>query len=118
MVASRGEPRGRIALTQNFIPKSHLTDALSFLRDKSDQVSGFRRDIADPYGLFLERLEEQYPDLLQQAQAVLERPQAQKKRLWDLAVGHNENDDGQSPQKKTAGFSFGFGFGDDEDEIP
>ena len=109
---------GGIALTQNFIPKSHLTDALSFLRDKSDQVSGFRRDIADPYGLFLERLEEQYPDLLQQAQAVLERPQAQKKRLWDLAVGHSENDDGQSPQKKTAGFSFGFGFGDDEDEIP
>ena len=109
---------GGIALTQNFIPKSHLTDALSFLRDKSDQVSGFRRDIADPYGLFLERLEEQYPDLLQQAQAVLERPQAQKKRLWDLAVGHNEDDDGESPQKKTAGFSFGFGFGDDEEEIP
>ena len=109
---------GGIALTQNFIPKSHLTDALSFLRDKSDQVSGFRRDVADPYGLFLERLEEQYPDLLQQAQAVLERPQAQKKRLWDLAVGRDEDDDGQSPKKKTAGFSFGFGFGDDDEEIP
>ncbi|KAL1997575.1 hypothetical protein VTN02DRAFT_1436 [Thermoascus thermophilus] len=41
-----------VAITQNFIPRAHLPAALDFLRNKPDQVSGFRRDVADPYGLF------------------------------------------------------------------
>ncbi len=40
-----------IALTQNFVPKSHLADVLSFLRDRPEQVSGFDKAVTDPYGL-------------------------------------------------------------------
>ncbi|KAK5663451.1 hypothetical protein OQA88_3880 [Cercophora sp. LCS_1] len=107
-----------IALTQNFVPKSHLGDALSFLKDRSDQVSGFKKEIKDPYGLFVERLEEEYPDLLEKAQTQLAERNAQKKRRWDIAVGNTTEVEGDQPQKKSTGFSFGFGFGDDEDDIP
>ncbi|KAH8890976.1 Clavaminate synthase-like protein [Thozetella sp. PMI_491] len=106
-----------IALTQNFVPEAHLADALAFLKEKPEQVTGFRRDISDPYGLFVERLSEHYPDLLEQALSELKRGRGHKKRLWDLAVGSADED--EQPQKKSAGFSFGFGFGDgDEIEIP
>lgn len=100
-----------IALTQNFVPEAHLGGVLSFLRDKADQVSGFRSDIIDPYGLFVSRLREQRPDLLEEGLRQL----AEKKRRWDAVVGKDECDDGsEQPQKKSAGFTFGFGFGDDE----
>lgn len=102
-----------IALTQNFVPKSpslhHLSEAIGFLRDKADQVTGFKRDIADPYQLFAERLRQQHPGLLEKALEVLEEKKEGKKRKWDAAVGGDEQDSG-------GGFSFGFG-GDDE-EIP
>lgn len=102
-----------IALTQNFVPKSsslhHLAEAVGFLRDKADQVTGFRRDIADPYQLFAGRLREQHPGLLDRALEVLETKKEGKKRKWDAAVGA---DDGAS------GAGFSFGFGGDDDEIP
>lgn len=50
-----------IALTQNFVPESHLADVLCFLKDKPDQVTGFKKDIEDPYDLFVERLGLAYP---------------------------------------------------------
>jgi hypothetical protein len=101
-----------IALTQNFVPESHLGSVLSFLKDKADQVSGFKKDITDPYSLFVERLRQQRPELLEDALKQLK----ERKRRWDTVVG----DDGGQPQKKsTAGFSFGFAFGDEDDqEIP
>lgn len=105
-----------IALTQNFVPASpslyHLSEVLSFLRDKPDQVTGFGRDISDPYGLFVARLKESDPGLLERATEVLERAKEQKKRKWDVAIGVGE-------EQRPGGFSFGFGFGsDDEEEIP
>lgn len=104
-----------IALTQNFVPKSHLVDALEFLRDKPDQVTGFKRDITAPYNLFVERLQAQYPGLLEAALQDLEKRRARKKRKWDEAIASDETQTGDTG----AGFSFGFGFGDgDEDEIP
>lgn len=101
-----------IALTQNFIPKSHLVDALEFLKEKPDQVTGFKRDIADPYGLFTDRLRIQFPELLNEALLELERKSIKKKRKWDDATAGEEE-----LTQGSAGFSFGFGFGDD-DEIP
>ncbi|OTB08821.1 hypothetical protein M426DRAFT_316845 [Hypoxylon sp. CI-4A] len=101
-----------IALTQNFVPKSHLADVLSFLKDKADQVTGFKRNIESPYDLFVERLRTQYPHLLDDALSELERRNQSKKRKWEEAVGKKidaENDGG--------GFSFGFG-GEEDDEIP
>ncbi|KAI1096200.1 Clavaminate synthase-like protein [Rostrohypoxylon terebratum] len=101
-----------IALTQNFVPKSHLADVLSFLKDKPDQVTGFKRNIESPYKLFEERLKAHYPDLLNEAAAELERRSQNKKRKWEEAIGKTND-----AENSAGGFSFGFG-GDDEDEIP
>ncbi|KAI0022164.1 Clavaminate synthase-like protein [Xylariomycetidae sp. FL0641] len=100
-----------IALTQNFVPKSHLADVLSFLRDKPDQVTGFKRTVESPYALFVERLSNNNPDLLREAEAEMERRRQSRKRKWEEAVGSKDKaEDG------AGGFSFGFGVADEEDE--
>lgn len=99
-----------IAITQNFVPGSHLPGILSFLRDKPDQVSGFKKDVIDPYGTFIERMQTEHPDLLHQALKELEKKGEGKKRKWDAAVGN----DGE---EASGGFSFGFG-ADSDEEIP
>ncbi|WYZ34794.1 hypothetical protein EsH8_I_001070 [Colletotrichum jinshuiense] len=105
-----------IALTQNFVPRSsslhQLSEVISFLRDKPDQVTGFKQEVADPYALFVERLRQDHPDLLEQALQVLEQKAGQKKRKWEEAVGGGD--------AKTTGGGFSFGFGDDldDDEVP
>jgi hypothetical protein len=96
-----------IAITQNFVPRSHLSGVLSFLKDRPDQVSGFRKDITDPYGLFVEQMQLEHPELLEQALAELASKAEGRKRKWDDAVGINR-------QEQDRGFSFGFG--DDSDE--
>ncbi|KAL2757462.1 hypothetical protein ACRALDRAFT_2057214 [Sodiomyces alcalophilus JCM 7366] len=104
-----------IALTQNFVPKSpscgHLSNVLSFLKDKPDQVTGFRSDIEDPYGLFVDRLRETHPEVLDKALEILEKRNALKKRTWSEAVGESKD------EPSGGGFSFGFG-DDDDEEIP
>lgn len=103
-----------VALTQNFVPKSHLVDVLEFLKDRPDQVTGFKGDVADPYGLFEERLRAEFPCLLDAALLDLEKRHSKKKRKWDDAIGGDEQTPGSG-----GGFSFGFGFGgQDDDEIP
>ena len=101
-----------IALTQNFVPQSpslyHLSEVLSFLRDKPDQVSGFKDQVENPYELFTQRLQQKYPETLERALDMLDAKNG-KKRKWDAAVG--KDDDGPS-----TGFSFGFGGDDLEDE--
>ena len=97
-----------IAITQNFVPRSHLRGVLSFLRDRSDQVSGFKKEVADPYGLFVEGMKREHPELLQQALDDLEKISAGRKRKWEETVGKGED---------TGGFSFGFG-ADSDEEIP
>jgi hypothetical protein len=102
-----------IALTQNFVPKTpglhHLSEAIGFLRDKADQVTGFKNDIADPYRLFTDRLREQDPELLERALELLESKKEGRKRKWDAAVA--VDDEG-------SGGGFSFGFGGDDDEVP
>jgi hypothetical protein len=99
-----------VALTQNFVPRTsslhHLVEALSFLRDRPEQVTGFSADVADPYGLFVERMGERYPGLVEEAIEKLER---RKKRKWDEVTGGDEE------KVERGRFSFGFG-GDDLEE--
>ncbi|KAI0482829.1 Clavaminate synthase-like protein [Xylariaceae sp. FL0804] len=101
-----------IALTQNFVPKSHLTDVLRFLRDKADQVTGFKSEIGSPYDLFIERLRASYPQLLETSLGEMDRISSQrKKRKWNEAVGDTDDTDNKG--------GFSFGFADDEDaDIP
>lgn len=96
-----------IAVSQNFVPRNHLANTLAFLKDKPEQVSGFKSDVKDPYSLFVGMLRAKHPDLLKEGLAKLEKLQANKKRKWDDVV------------KVDGGEGFGFGFGDgDDEEVP
>lgn len=99
-----------IAVTQNFVPRAHLANALAFLKDKPEQVSGFRSDIKDPYILFTARLEEKHPDWLREGLAEMSKMQAGRKRKWEELVQAGGD---EGPDRN--GFSFGFGEGDEED---
>jgi len=100
-----------IALTQNFVPRAHLAKVLSFLRDKPDQVTGFKRDINDPYGLFVGRLKEAAPGMLEAGLDEMEKKNERKKRTWDVAIGVEDT----AKQGQNGGFTFGFGF-EEQDE--
>ncbi len=95
-----------IAITQNFVPRAHLTGVLKFLRDKRDQVSGFRKEVEDPYEEFVSGMRRDYPELLEEGLKELETMEKGRKRKWDVAVGREEGETG----------SFSFGFGEDSDE--
>jgi hypothetical protein len=99
-----------IAITQNFVPRSHLPGVLSFLKDKPDQVSGFKKEVTDPYGDFVKGMQKEHPDLLEQALAELERRAEGRKRKWAATIGKDE-------AEESRGFSFGFG-DDSDEEVP
>jgi hypothetical protein len=103
-----------LALTQNFVPRKKLPHVLGFLRDQRDQVSGFKEDICDQaYELFVQRLEEKYPEILEQALAELEKKAKKGRGKWDELTKGGEGEE-------IGGFSFGFSFGDgaEDAEIP
>ncbi|KAL9634384.1 MAG: hypothetical protein Q9164_004119 [Protoblastenia rupestris] len=98
-----------IAVTQNFVPEAHLGRVLDFLKNKPEQVSGFGKDVGSPYDLFVEKMEETYPDLLEKGIRDMERIYAGKKRKWEeLVNGYEAQNEGK------AGFSFGFAVQDDD----
>ncbi|KAF4123550.1 JmjC domain, hydroxylase [Geosmithia morbida] len=109
-----------IALTQNFVPQSpslhHLSEALAFLRDKPDQVSGFRQDVQDPFGILVSRLRQDNPEALEKALDLVDRKSG-KKRKWDAVVGAGVVDEDRSGGGG-GGFSFGFDGDDVDEEIP
>ncbi|KAL8869690.1 MAG: hypothetical protein Q9174_004083 [Haloplaca sp. 1 TL-2023] len=98
-----------IAITQNFVPRTHLVNALAFLKDKPDQVSGFKADVKDPYHLFTTRLNGKHPRYLQESLAEMSKLQMGRKRKWEELVQATE---AKGPEGNE--FSFGFGDGDDE----
>lgn len=100
-----------IAITQNFVPRAHLPNVLSFLRDKPEQVSGFRSEISNPYEIFVQEMREQHSDFLDEAYRDIERGQERRKRKWDEVVKGDT-----SGKEESGAFSFGFGFGDGDDE--
>ena len=69
-----------IAVTQNFVPPSHLQSVLRFLKDKQEQVSGFK-DGVDAYQLFRERLRAENTTLLEKAEEEMKETKL-KKRKW------------------------------------
>ncbi|KAJ6146036.1 hypothetical protein N7497_008018 [Penicillium chrysogenum] len=79
-----------IAITQNFVPRGHLSAALDFLSNKPDQVSGFRKNVANPCERFMSGMREAYPDLLEQAWNELQKKSEGKKRKWEDIV-HGKN---------------------------
>lgn len=99
-----------IAITQNFVPRAHLANALAFLKNKSDQVSGFKSDVSDPYGLFVSSLGKKQPDLLKEGLAEVETMHRGKKRKWEDLLRA-----GEAAGSGTNSFSFGFGDGEGED---
>lgn len=98
-----------IAITQNFTPRAHLAAALDFLKNKPEQISGFKDDVKDPYAVFVSKLKERHPDLLEQV--IKESAIEGKKRKWDEVVQE------ETSEAKGAAFSFGFG-DDDNNDVP
>jgi hypothetical protein len=98
-----------IAVTQNFVPRRRVGAVLQFLRDQKQSISGFGEDVEDPYALFIERLRDSDPELLEEGLKGMDL-----KSKWQTLT-KNENN-----KPEDGGFSFGFGFGDedDEEEIP
>lgn len=102
-----------IAVTQNFVPEARLGSVLRFLRDQKGSVSGFSDEVEDPYQLFVEKLRESDPELLESGLRDLEDEDIGGQRgKWESLI---KGDEGTEPGG--GGFSFGFG-GDDDDEIP
>jgi hypothetical protein len=102
-----------LALTQNFVPRKKLPDVLGFLRDQRGEVSGFKEDVCDTaYELFVEKLQEEYPDILAEGLAELEKKAKGKRGKWEelTKAGVEEEEAG--------GFNFGFGGDDDDADIP
>ena len=88
-----------IAITQNFVPRAYLPDALGFLKYKSEQISGFKNEINDPYKTLLLRLSERDPEVVEKALVEMEKRYGPKKRKWDeLVKGDSEQNSG--PNKK------------------
>ena len=101
-----------IAITQNFVPEAHLTNVMAFMKDKPDQVSGFQKDVRDPYELFVTKLRDQHPKLLEEALIQLALLNGGQKRKWSEMKNGLEKHEAQKDEFR--GFSFGFGTGDDD----
>ena len=104
-----------LALTQNFVPRQRLADVLEFLRDQKSQVSGFADDVTDVFGLFLGKLKERCPEVLEDVLEELEKRGTKSRKRknrgkWEELVKMNE------PRQGDSGFSFGFENDDDDDE--
>jgi hypothetical protein len=97
-----------IAITQNFIPRSHLKAALDFLEKKPDQISGFSNHIKDPYQLFIDKLTLNRLEIIEQLHLI-----KGKKRKWEQLLEENGDDN----KKGKGGFSFGFA-DDEAEEVP
>lgn len=103
-----------LALTQNFVPRQRLADVLEFLRDQKSQVSGFADDVTDVFGLFLGKLKERRPEVLEDVLEELEKRGTKSRKRknrgkWEELVKMNE------PRQGDSGFSFEFGNDDDDD---
>ncbi|KAE8363089.1 hypothetical protein BDV27DRAFT_11470 [Aspergillus caelatus] len=107
-----------IAITQNFIPRAHLSAALDFLSNKADQISGFRKDVDNPYEQFVNKMHQAHPDLLEQALDELKKKTEGKKRKWDEIVHGKSEQNGAGDSSEAGGFSFGFGDDGSDVEVP
>eukprot|EP00045_Choanoeca_perplexa_P011192 m.117306 g.117306 ORF g.117306 m.117306 type:complete len:481 (-) comp15544_c0_seq1:16-1458(-) len=99
-----------VAITQNYISSSNLAQALRFLRDKPDQVSGTER-AKDLYSDFATALQAKRPKLWAQVQPSL----VNKPSLWNAMASHDSKAKSAklnlatSNTSEVTSFSFGFG---------
>lgn len=100
-----------LAITQNFVPEAHLCKVLAFLKDKPQQVSGFRSEIQYPYETFVQKILEFHPELLKKTLPDIENIDKGRKRKWNQLVGGKEG-----IEAGHVGFSFGFEDVDYDDE--
>ncbi|KAK4954566.1 hypothetical protein LTR10_007999 [Elasticomyces elasticus] len=107
---------GSIAVTQNFVPRRRVGAVLQFLRDQRGSISGFGREVGDPFGLFVERLGEFDGGLLREGMGELERLGKFKggRGKWEELTKPAVQDEDEA--EVGGGFSFGFG-GDDDDDV-
>jgi hypothetical protein len=68
-----------IALTQNFVNEENIQEVCRFLRNKPEQVSGYKGNL---YTDFMESLATQYPEIFKQIQQN-EQEFISKKRKWE-----------------------------------
>ncbi|KAK9383046.1 uncharacterized protein V2V93DRAFT_364111 [Kockiozyma suomiensis] len=108
-----------IAITQNFVPFSHIMSVLCFFHNKKDQISGFRKKIdcnadddenespnEDVLTAFIDKLTGEESKLTDgMIEKIKNWAQSLEMSYWDKLV-----------DAKESGFSFGFGFDEDEDE--
>lgn len=97
-----------IAITQNFIPRSHLKATLDFLEKKPDQVSGFSKEVKSPHQLFLDKLGFEHPELVEQQQT-----ENGNKRKWGQILAES----GKDSVSAKGGSNFSFA-DDTAEEIP
>jgi hypothetical protein len=87
------------------------------LSNKPDQISGFRKNVANPYERFVAGMRESYPDLLEQSLEELQKKTDGKKRKWEDIV-HGKTEDTPDGDDNGGGFSFGFGDDGSDVEVP
>ncbi|CAI6284103.1 unnamed protein product [Periconia digitata] len=103
-----------LALTQNFVPRAKVADVLGFLRDRRDQVSGFREDVCGrAYELFVQGLTREMPGVVEEGLVELERREGKGKTRWEVLTKKDGDGEGGG-----GGFSFGFGFEGEDGEVP
>ena len=102
-----------IAITQNFVPEKHLPNVLDFLKNQPQSISGFGTDIKDVYELFVRKMGEQHPDLLERVMEGVKRVPDGRKRKWEQLISSERSNDTTNDGE----FSFGFG-GEDDDDVP
>ncbi|KAG8904439.1 hypothetical protein FRB99_001774 [Tulasnella sp. 403] len=105
------------AVTQNFVSEDELVNVLRFMRDKPDQMSGFKgsTDGRTIYDGFLNALRTSEPRIYEGAmQALSKTPPCgvRKETLWNKVVGNTQPDDDSNIN---GGFAFGFDIDEDED---
>ena len=102
-----------IAITQNFVPEKHLSNVLDFLKNQPQSISGFRTDAKDVYEMFVQKLGEQHPQLLERGLEGVKHVPGGKKRKWEQLIKNEMSNDTATDE----GFTFGFG-AEDDDDIP
>lgn len=72
-----------VAISQNYVDEHNVGSVLSFLREKKDQIAGYRL-CNDMYSLFKRGLQNQRPVLWEQLKDQVLRDEAPKKpSLWE-----------------------------------
>ncbi|KAG8989062.1 hypothetical protein FRB90_002418 [Tulasnella sp. 427] len=109
-----------VAVTQNFVSENELVKVLRFMRDKTDQLSGFKGSLTPStiYKRFTDALRENAPEAYKKAMNSLEKAPSSTKResVWDKVV--STGDPAPGTEESAGAFSFGFEFeeGDVDEE--